>query len=513
MRDLLLAHDLGTTGAKSTLFAANGEIVASEFRPYPTHYPQPGWAEQDPKDWWDAVAAATRTLLGSPGVSAGAIRAIGFSGHMMGCLPVDADGAPLRMSLLHSDTRSDAQARRLAERLTIERVYQLTGNIPDPHYPSSKIAWIKEEEPDVYARTARFIQCKDYIAGRLTGDYARTDASDASLYGLLDLRSRRWSDELVAGAGVDAAKLPEVCDSSTVVGKVTPEAAAETGLLAGTPVVIGGGDGACATIGAGATQAGDAYNYIGGTSWISAVSDEPIFDPKMRVFTLCDVSPGKYNVLGTVQCAGGAYEWFANNLGVLETAKAAESGVSRFQLLADLAGEAPPGAGGLIFLPYLIGERAPIWDPDARGVFFGLGLEHTRAHMARAVLEGVAFALRSILNIVEELGVSVASIRVIGGGAQGKFWREILACVYNRPVLVPANVREATSYGAAIAAGVGVGIYADYSVARSIVQIVDTHMPDPETAEVYARMAELYESLYPALKDRFAALAGIRNRD
>ena len=509
-KELILAYDLGTTGAKTTIFATDGAIVASDYHPYPTYHPGPGWTEQDPEDWWGAIVSTTRGMLSKSNVNPADIAAIGFSGHMMGCLPIDSEGIPLRRSLLHSDVRSAAQAEHIAGVVGTEVVYRITGNLPDPHYPASKMAWIKETEPDIYERTAMFLQCKDYIAGRLTGSFRCSDLSDVSLSGLFDLRVRQWSDEMIEAAGISRGKLPEVCESSTIVGKVTHEAAGATGLVEGTPVVIGGGDGACATVGAGATEPGDAYNYIGSSSWVSAVSLQPGLDPEMRVFTLCDLDPNKYNILGTVQCAGGAYEWFADNLGTLEKEQEKQTGVSRFEMLDRLARGVAPGSNGLIFLPYLLGERAPIWDSNARGVYFGLGQEHTRAHMARAVLEGVGFALRSVLDVMTELDISASSVRVIGGGAQGQLWREILASIYNRPVLAPECLREATSYGAAIAAGIGVGLYEDYSVARSIVKIKDEHKPDPRVARTYDKVYAIYRSLYPSLKEQFAQLAALR---
>jgi len=516
--DLILAHDLGTSGNKATLFSADGDILASEFQSYESFYGPNGEAEQEPDDWWRAVIDTTRRLLAgtwrkdSTGSApdrgkkaAGRIAAVGFSGHMMGCLAVDADGRALGRSWLHSDTRSAKQAREIARRMGAERYYRLTGNPPDPHYPLSKMMWLKEYRPDIYRQARWFLQSKDYIAARLTGRFGVTDHSDASLYGAYDMAAREWADEVLEAAGIERGRMPEILESSAQVGCVTREAAEATGLAVGTPVIIGGGDGACAAVGAGAIEPGDAYNYIGSTSWISATTEEPVLDPKMRLFVIHGLEPQRYGVIGTVQCAGAAYEWAADTLCPEESEGAEKQGISRFKLMDDLARQAPPGCDGLVFLPYLMGERAPIWDPHARGVFFGLSIAHTRAHMIRAVLEGVGYALRSIVDIIEENGTKIGSVTLIGGGAEGLLWPEILACILARPIRTPKRPREATSYGAATAAGVGVGLFDDFRAARKLIRTANEHIPNPQSTTAYRRAYEVFRDLYPALKPLFAA--------
>ncbi|MFQ5809519.1 MAG: FGGY-family carbohydrate kinase [Armatimonadota bacterium] len=503
----VLVFDIGTTGAKAALLRADGELLRSVTRPYSTHYPHAGWAEQRAEDWWRAVVAASQMLLGGHPVWRRRIAAVGLSGQMMGCLPVSGDGTPLRPSLIHSDVRSERECRRIGRRIKAATVYRIAGNRLDPRYTLSKMAWVQRAEPAVYRRAALFLQAKDFVGFRLTGEIGVTDPSDASLTGVFDLAARQWSDELIEAARVSRAKLPDVRPSAGVRGAVTREAAEQTGLPSGLPVIVGGGDGACATLGAGVVRRGQAYNYLGGTSWISAVSREPVIDPQMRLFNLCDLAPGKYNVLGTVQCAGSSYEWFADQIGQSETRQAAETGADRFELLNALAAEAPPGCKGLVFLPYLMGERATIWDANARGVYFGLTLRHTRADLARAVLEGVACALRSIMEAIEECGVPVRTVRLIGGGAEGNLWPGILGHTYGKRVAVVRHPEEATCIGAGLAAGVGARLYDNWAAAARALRVQRELRPDPGLHAQYRKLHAFHRSLYPRLKRSFADLA------
>ena len=503
----ILVFDIGTTGAKAALLRADGELLQSVTRHHVTHYPHAGWAEQRAEDWWRGVVEAAQMLLAEHPSWRRRIAAVGLSGQMMGCLAVTADGTPLRPSLIHSDLRSQAECRRIGRRISPAAVYAITGNRLDPRYTLSKMAWLQRAERYVYDKAALFLQAKDFVGFRLTGALGATDYSDASLTGAFDLAGLQWSEELLSAARVSPAKLPEVRPSASVRGTVTRQAAEQTGLPAGVPVIMGGGDGACATVGAGVVRRGQAYNYVGGTSWVSAVCREPVIDPQMRLFNLCDLAPGRYNVLGTVQCAGSSYEWFADEIGQLETQRAAERGTDRFELLNALAAQAPAGCNGLVFLPYLMGERATIWDANARGVYFGLTLRHTRADLARAVLEGVACALKSIMEAIEECGVGVRTVRLIGGGAEGEPWRRILADVYGKPVAVVRHPEEATCIGAALAAGVAVGLHENWVAAAKSVRVEHLLRPNPPRHARYRALHEFHRSLYPRLKRSFAALA------
>jgi xylulokinase len=503
-KTFLLAHDLGTTGDKATLFDGEGRLLASAFAPYETFYPRSDRAEQNPEDWWRACCASTRQLLAQVPDAARSIGAVGFSAMMNGCLLVDAEGTPLYPALIHADLRSTAQCDRIAREVGEERAYFLTGNRLAPYFTLGKLAWLVEEEPEIVARARWCIQTKDYLIGRLTGIWGKTDRSDASLTGCYDMARGRWADELREAAGFPARLLPEVCPSSTPMGTVTRAASEQTGLPEGVPVILGGGDGACATAGAGVTRPGDAYHYLGGTSWVAAVTPEYCPDPTRRVSVFCALDESQFVVYGTVQSAGTSIDWFRAAIGTGERLP----GEDEFTALERLAASAPPGANGLLFLPYLAGERSPIWDARARGVYFGLTASHGRAELARAVYEGVAFALGSNLAALEDLGLAPASLRVLGGGMRSPLWRHILAAVYDRPLHLLERLSEATSCGAAMAAAVGIGLFADYAeAAQRFAPLAETELPDPDAVAVYARASAFFRSLYPALAERFAAAA------
>ena len=499
-RDHILAHDLGTTGNKATLFdAATGAAVAAVFEPYGTAYPHPQWAEQDPADWRRAVYEGTRRLLAQAAVRSGDVAVVSFSGMMNGALAVDAAGAPLRSAILWADQRATAEALFLAECYGMARVYRITGNRATPSCSAAKILWIQRHQPEIYRRTRFFLQAKDYAAFLLSGVFA-TDYSDASNTNLFDLERRVWAADLIEAAGLDAAKLPPIYPSTTVIGRVTPQAAAATGLLAGTPVVIGGGDGACATVGAGSVRPGDAYTYIGSSSWMAVTAKHPLYDQQMRTFNLAHLDPRLTFPLGSMQAAGGAFDW-------LERLLRGDGDARLYDELGAAAAAVPPGADGLLFLPYLLGERSPYWNPQARGAFVGLTMAHSRPEMIRALLEGVAFNLRLILDALQTQGAGITAMRLIGGGARAALWRQILADVLGLPILLPALLAEATSLGAAIAGGVGVKLYRDFGVAQQFVQVHAAERPDPAAQARYAELVPLFAETYRALEPVFGKLA------
>ena len=503
----ILAYDIGTTGNKATLFTVEGTRVASAFWEYETLYPEPGWAEQRPADWWDSIIETTRDVLDAANLNPKEIVAIGLSGHMMGCLPVADDGEPVANALIHSDSRSTEECAAIEDRVGGATVYRITGQRLDPHYPITKAMWLQKNLASFSSKTRFLLQCKDYVAFKLTGCLGLTDFSDGSLTALYDINALKWSDELIEAAGIDRRLLSDVVPSSTVVGNVSAEAARQTGLCEGIPVVAGAGDGACATLGAGVAAAGDAYNYLGGTSWIATLVDELAVDPCMRLFSMGSVDYGRFCAVGTIQSAGSSLQWIADEICHEEKQIALREGVSPFAILDRLAGTSVPGARKLFFLPYMMGERSPIWDPAARGVFLGLTLGHSRADLVRAVLEGVAYALRSILDVMDECQIRIDSLRIIGGGAKSSLWREIMASIYNRPLHTLQNPGEATSLGAALVAGVGVGAFAGYREATARIVIAESTPPREEWLSDYQAAYAYYNSLYPALKDTFAHLA------
>ena len=505
IRDLLLAHDLGTTGNKATLVRGDGTLVGTTFQGYDTVYPAIGWAEQDPEDWWEAFRVTTARLMRASGTDPGRVAAVSFSGQMMGCLPVDRGGTPLRRSIIWADQRGLKEASLLAERVGEERVYAITGHRISPTYSLEKLLWVRAHEPDVFERTHKVLHAKDFLRLRLTGTI-ETDYSDASSMNLFDLARKDWSDEILAAVGLGREILPEVGASTKVVGEIDRKTGDDLGLRAGTPVVMGGGDGPCAAVGAGVVAEGSAYNYIGSSSWIALATRAPVRDPESRTFTFWHLDPDLVMPTGTMQSAGASYQWARNELCGREVAEAEGKGVSAYELMDRLAASAAPGCRGLLFLPYLMGERSPHWNPAARGVFLGLTLTHGRAEMIRAVLEGVCFNLRIILDAFLRQGVHVPGIRVIGGGAKSALWCQILADVMNRPIERLALLEEATSLGAAIAGGVGAGMFPDFGVARSIVKVAETYHAQPGRRDVYDQQYEVFQEAYRALIPVYASL-------
>lgn len=505
----ILAHDIGTTGDKATLFDLNGRLIVSTLKEYSLHQPKPTWAEQNPEDWWNAFTVSTREILKISKVHPGEIEAVGFSGQMMGCLPIDRYGSPLRPSIIWMDQRSVEQANLIVEKIGEETFYRITGNRINPSYTISKILWLRDNEPRVYNETYKFLQSKDYIILKLTGEYV-TDYSDASLAGLLNVNKREWAYEILEELQIPIDKLPELYPSTKVVGEIGHSIAEKTGLKPGTPVVLGGGDGACAAVGAGVVRYGNAYNYIGASSWISICTDRPLIDPKMRIFNQWHLDPSKVSPTGTMQTAGSSYRWLRDEICQVEVEEARRLGVDPYVVMDLEAEKVEPGSEKVIFLPYLMGERSPWWNPNARGVFFGLALGHRRRHLIRAVLEGVCFNLRIILEAFEEQGVNIENIRVIGGGAKGRLWRDMMASVYGKPILVPEYLMEATSFGAAIAAGVGVGIYRDFSIAEKLVRITEVHNPNIALYEKYSLMYEYFKKLYSTLVPLYHELAELK---
>jgi xylulokinase len=511
---LILAHDLGTTGNKATLFDADGSLLSSAFAPYPTNYPQPNWAEQNPQEWWNALCQTTQKLLKQSAAHPRAVAAVSFSGQMMGCLPIDRTGQPLRSCIIWADQRAQAEADEMAQRCDPTLVYQTTGHRISAAYTAAKILWLRRHQPELYQQAACFLMPKDYLAYRLTGVLA-TDYSDASGALLFDLQQHAWSPHLLHALALASEQLPTPHRSLDVIGVVTSAAAAECGLAAGTPVVIGGGDGACASVGAGVVDAGAAYCYIGSSSWISVSTAQPLLDPQQRTFTFCHLHPERYAPMGTMQAAGGARDWAWGVLrgeggAGVEDRGTGGQGDKEMGGLDGAAAATPVGARGLIFLPYLLGERSPHWNPLARGAFVGLAMPHRPDDMARAVLEGVALNLRLILDALRSQVAGIEAMRLIGGGSRSSLWPQILADAFRLPIHLLELKGEATSWGAAVAGGVGVGLF-DWSMAAQRSQVVDMVEPIPSHAALYDELLGIFADSYQALAPVFARLARLES--
>lgn len=504
MDRLLLAHDLGTSGDKATLFSEMGELIASSSHAYPTDYGPGGVAEQDANHWWEAVCAATKSLLA--GRDKSRVAAIAFSGQMMGCLCVDRAGVPLRKHILYCDQRSVEQERAFIAGGGADDIYRTTGHRASASYAATKLMWVRDREPAVYAKTHKMLNAKDWLNFRLTGRMV-SEPTDASGTNLFDLKGGAWSSRLVEAAGLDGDKLPELIHSTDIVGELTREAADALGLVPGIPVAAGAGDGLCAGVGAGSVAAGRTYNYLGSSSWVATSSPEPVLDPQKRTFTWAHVVKGLYHPCGTMQTAAASYEWLRREICREEAEKGGAEGRSAFEVMNETAAASPAGANGLIYLPYLLGERSPRWNPLARGGFVGLTMAHTRSDIVRSVLEGVSMNLAVIINIFREQGAAIDDIVVIGGGAKGGLWRRIMADVYESRILRPNYLEEATSIGAAIIAGVGAGLYRDFSVVDRFFTIVDSTEPDPATKATYARNKRIFEKIYQAIEPLFPEFA------
>ena len=497
----LLAHDLGTSGNKAVLYSEDGRLLCSVTKNYGLKVENANWCEQDAQDWWDAVASATREITEK--FLAKDIAVVSFSGQMMGALPVDREGNPLRNSLIWADMRASKEEAFLRSQISMWDHYRITGHRISGSYGGPKMMWLKNNEPELYQTTYKFLNAKDYIILKLTGNFV-TEYTDASSTNLWDQRANRWSDTVVGLAGLDMAKLPDALPSTAIAGTVTPQAAAQTGLLAGTPVVCGGGDGVCSAIGTGCIRPGIAHSCMGTSSWIALTDEKPLEDPSMKNNTWPHIVPGYYLPFGTMQCGGGAYNWAIGQFYAHEVDQ--RVGGSKFAVPTQEASASPLGAKGLLFLPYLIGERSPRWNPQAKGVFAGLTLEHNRGDMLRAVMEGVAFNLGVILKSMQGCGCLIDNLVVVGGGAKNELWRQIFADVYGVKIVKPRNTDEATSMGAAVTGGVGVGLFDSFDVIDRFNQIEAEALPSKENHAEYQKRLALFDECYERMVPLFDRL-------
>jgi xylulokinase len=500
-QSLFLGIDVSTTGAKALLIDEAGDVVASATTPLPLSTPKPLWSEQDPHDWWDGIVKSIRQALseaaaGGGGATGDAVQAIGLTGQMHGLTLLDADGEVLRPAILWNDQRTGAQCDEIRDRLGKSRLIQITGNDALTGFTAPKILWVREHEPEVYAKAAHILLPKDYIRYRLTGEYG-TDKAGAAGTILFDLEARDWSEEVLEALEIPAAWLPETFEGPEVTGTVSAETAELTGLRAGTPVVGGGGDQAAGAVGVGAVEPGIVSLVLGTSGVVFATTGEPFIEPEGLLHAFCHAVPETWHLMGVMLSAAGSLAWYRNTLA---------PGVDFDDLLAPAA-EIPPGAEGLLFAPYLTGERTPYPDPLARAGFVGLTLRHDKPHMTRAVLEGVAFGLRDSMELVKEAGLGdIKQIRLSGGGAKSPLWRQILADVMDQE-LVTVNTTEGAAFGAAVLAGVGAGGWAGVPEAcQALVKVVDRVTPQPDQVAAYEALYPLYRGLYPALKPTFEAL-------
>ena len=490
----LLGLDLGTTGVRCLAIDAGGRLLADASAEYPLYSPHPGWSEQRPEDWWETsrkvisqVAAEVR----------GDVRGLGLSGQMHGAVFLDETDAVIRPALLWNDQRTAAQAEAITERVGAQRLLEIAGNPALTGFQAPKLLWLRDTEPESYKRLARLLLPKDYIRLRLTGE-AATDASDASGTLLLDLRTRSWSPEILEALEIDSQWLPQVFEGPEQTGSLRPEIGGELGLPAGLPVAAGGGDNAAAAVGLGVVREGLASCSIGTSGVLFAHSEKLSLDPSGRLHAFCHAIPDRYHLMGVTLAAGGSLRWWRDLVGI-----------GGYDRLNELAAEAPPGAEGLLFLPYLTGERSPHLDPLARGAFFGLSSRHGLGHLTRALMEGVAFSLKDCFEIMSSLHVAPAQIRATGGGARSALWRQLLADILGCPV-VRTVADEGPAYGAALLAGVAAGVFGSVEEACAGISLrSDVCEPDAARTRRYSEYYAAYRSLYPATRSIMHVLSGL----
>jgi xylulokinase len=493
---LFLGLDVSTTGAKALLINEKGGVVTSATAPLTLSAPHPLWSEQDPRDWWIGISKSIRQALEQAGVSGSAVTAIGLTGQMHGLVLLDEQGEVLRPAILWNDQRTGAQCDEMRSRLGKQHLIQITGNDALTGFTAPKILWVQQNEPEIYARAWHILLPKDYIRYRLTSDYAM-DKADGSGTILFNLKTRDWSAEVLTALDIPAKWLPPTFEGPVVTGYVSASAATETGLVQGIPVVGGGGDQATQAVGVGAVQPGIIALTLGTSGVVFATTESPLIEPEGRLHAFCHAVPGRWHFMGVMLSAAGSLQWYRDTLA---------PGVS-FDTLVNEAGDIKAGSDGLLFLPYLTGERTPYPDPLVRAAWVGLTVRHTRAHLTRAVLEGVAFGIKDSFRLILQAGLgSIEQVRISGGGAKSVLWRQIMADVLGVE-LVTVNTTEGAAFGAALLAGVGAGVYENVPAAcEATIQITGHTFPTQDT-RTYQDYYPHYRALYPALAPEYKAMS------
>ena len=497
----LIGSDVGTSGTKTVLFDQTGKIIATAFKDYPLYQPKNGWAEQQPEDWANAVMQTIKEVVEKSNVGAENIKGVGLSGQMHGLVLLDKDNKVLRKSIIWCDQRTQAECDEITEKIGKERLVEITANPAITGFTASKIMWIKNNEPEIWAKTAHILLPKDYVRFALTGEFI-TDVSDASGMQLMKISERDYSDEVLEKLGIDKKLLPKIIESAQVGGRISKQASEKCALIEGTVVAGSAGDQAAAAIGNGIVEGGIVSCNIGTSGVVFAHTENPLIDAKGRVHTFCHAVENKWHVMGVTQGAGLSMKWFKDNFYAREDKELDDV----YKLINEDIAEISIGAEGLIYLPYLMGERTPHLDADAKGVFFGLTPRHTRKHLVRAVMEGVSYSLLDCLNIVLELGEKPKEIRVGGGGAKSKLWKQMIADIFGC-VAVTTNSGEAGALGAAILAGVASGVFESVvSACKGMIKITEKYIPDSEKTQEYQKFYRIYSGLYNSLKNNYKEL-------
>lgn len=504
----LLGIDVGTSAAKTVLFDEEGRAVASASREYPLYQPKNGWAEQRPEDWREAVLASISQVVRESGVSSEEVKGIGLSGQMHGLVMLDEAGEVIRPSIIWCDQRTGEEVEDMLRLMPRERWIEITANPPLTGWTAAKILWVRKHEPENYARCRHILLPKDYIRYVLTGQFA-TEVSDASGMQLLDVPGRRWSEEVLTALDIDPSYLGWVYESCEATGTLLPEIAKTLGLSEKTAVAGGAGDNAAAAVGTGVVTDGKAFTTIGTSGVVFAHSSQLTIDKKGRVHTCCAAVPGAWHVMGVTQAAGLSLKWFKDNFCQDYVEEGKQLGADPYDRINREIEAIPPGSDKLIYLPYLMGERTPHLDPDCRGVFFGLSAIHTKAHLLRAVMEGVSYSLCDCNDILREMGIEVQEMMACGGGGKSAVWRQMLADLYRCEVKTLTQ-SEGPALGAAILGGVSCGVYGSVEEAcKRLITRDQSTSPLPEREKTYEAFHQLYKELYGQLKDSYKKLASL----
>lgn len=494
----LLGIDIGTTGAKVIILADDGSISANVTEEFETSNLHPLWSEQNPEDWWNAACAAVNKALQSLGEGNSDLKGIGVSGQMVGLVLLDANGRPLRPCIMWNDQRSVKEAEDLTNKIGLETILAETSNPMFASFVVPKLEWVRRNEPEMYEKVRHVLLPKDYITYMLTGNVA-TEVSDASGTSLLNIESRSWSDLMITKLGIPKEWLPNCVESDEVVGTVTADAAVATGLKQGTPVAAGAGDQPAQSLGCGIVKPGLCSVTVGTSGVVFAQADRHIRHPEGLLHSFCHSVRNQWYVMGVMLSAGGSFQWLRDTLSA--------HGQISFDQLTELAETVSPGSDGLIFLPYLSGERMPFDDPFARGGWIGITQRHSLSHMIRAVMEGITFGLCHLLQIIRGLGMDIRSIYVSGGASESRLWRQMLADIFDAEIIT-TNATQGAAFGAAMLAGIGAGVFSDAAqAAEAMIVVTGSTSPNQKAHGVYERSFEMYRSLYPQLKSSFRQMA------
>ncbi len=497
-----LGLDVGTTGAKALLIDESGKVTGTASSEYPMFNPRPFWSEQNPEEWWNAVKISFQKIIAGSSITRDEVKGIGLTGQMHGLVLLDKYGKVIRPCIMWNDQRTAAECEEIISLIGFNKILNITGNAVLPGFTAPKILWVRKNEPEIYEKTAHILLPKDYIRYRLTNEFA-TDVSDASGTLLLDVNNRGWSNDILSGLDLPESWMPAVHESPEVTGFLTGEAAEAMGLAEGIPVVAGAGDQAAGGVGTGTVKNGIVSVVLGTSGVVFAHTDKLRIEPEGRLHSFCHASPGTWHVMGVTLSAAGSFKWFRDTFCEHEKDVTLQRKTDVYELLTEQASEIPAGSEGLIFLPYLTGERTPYPDPDAKATFTGITVRHNKKHFIRSVLEGVTYSLKDCLELNKKTGLDISEIRISGGGAKSKLWKQILADVFETELVV-LNSTEGASFGAALLAAVGTGNFKSVEEAcNKSISRKDSIYPVKENTLRYRDYYEIYKNLYPSLKQSF----------